>query len=379
MKIGVIRTSRKSNEKRVPIYPEHLPLIDSNLRKKLIFELNYGSDFGFSDDYFCQHQSNILSRDEILKSCDLLIIPKPVVSDLNQMTEGQILWGWMHCVQNEQITQSAIDNRLTLIAWEAMHHWSSSGNRIMHIFYKNNEIAGYAAVLHSLALLGLDGHYGPRRRVSVIGYGSVSRGAIYALQGRGFNNIHVYTRRKLHHVADQNPDVYYHHLDIDSDRRIYSVGNDGTKLPFIHSLAKSDIVCNGTLQDTDDPLLFVNDKEVHLLKPRSLIIDISCDEGMGFSFAKPTSFDHPIFTVGDNISYYSVDHTPTYLWNAASREISKAVLAYLPTIAQGEQVYIKNATIKNSIEIDNGYIKNKKILSFQNRKNKFPHAKATNK
>ena len=51
MKIGLIRTSLKENEKRLPIYPEHLPWIDNALRKDLFFETNYGEDYGFGDDY----------------------------------------------------------------------------------------------------------------------------------------------------------------------------------------------------------------------------------------------------------------------------------------------------------------------------------------
>jgi hypothetical protein len=32
------------------------------------------------------------------------------------MREGQIVWGWPHCVQDAEVTQLAIDRRLTLIA-----------------------------------------------------------------------------------------------------------------------------------------------------------------------------------------------------------------------------------------------------------------------
>jgi hypothetical protein len=102
----------------------------------------------------------------------MVILPKPVPADLASMHRGQVLFGWAHCVQQADMTQLAIDRQLTVIAWEAMNHWSPAGDKILHVFYKNNEIAGYAAVLHGLELLGIDGHYGPRRRVTVFGYGS---------------------------------------------------------------------------------------------------------------------------------------------------------------------------------------------------------------
>ena len=351
MKIGLIRTSLKENEKRLPIYPEHLPWIDNALRKDLFFETNYGEDYGFGDDYFLEHSAGVISRQELFNQCDILILPKPVAEDLTMMKEHQVLWGWPHCVQQREITQIAIDRKLTLIAWEAMHLWSQSNEKIMHVFYKNNEIAGYSSVLHMLELLGMDGHYGPRKKVIVLGYGSVSRGAIYALQGRGFNNIHVYTKRPTHLVTDQNPDVYYHHIIMDENGSIWVDDMGDSVHPFIDDLSEADIICNGVLQDTDNPLMFVNNDQVHQMKPRSVVIDISCDEGMGFSFARPTTFESPVFSVGDHITYYSVDHTPTYLWNAASREISKTVIQYLPIIIGGEEAWEKDTTVSKAIEL----------------------------
>jgi len=374
MKIGVIKTSKKENERRVPVYPEHLPWIDINIRQKLMFENNYGSDYGFPDSYFEDNGVVVALREEIFDKCDILILPKPVLSDLEAMKEHKVLWGWPHCVQQREITQPAIDKKLTLIAWEAMNLWSSNGDKLMHIFYKNNEIAGYASVLHILELLGMDGHYGPRRQVVVIGFGSVSRGAIYALQGRGFNNIHVYTCRRTHLVADQNPDVYYHHLNVDNPGQICVEDIDGSTHPFIEDLANADIICNGVIQNTDNPMIFVDDNELSRLKPRAIIADVSCDKGMGFSFARPTTFDEPIFTVGKGIIYYSVDHTPSYLWNAASREISRALLPFLPVLAGGPSEWDKNEIIRKAIEIRDGVVQNPKILSFQKRNQEYPHS-----
>jgi alanine dehydrogenase len=94
---------------------------------------------------------------------------------------------------------------------------------------------------------------------------------------------------------------------------------------------------------------------------------------MGFTFARPTSFADPVFEVGEKITYYSVDHVPSYLWNAASREISKAVLPYLGTVAAGERAWDSNVTIGKAIEIRDGVIRNPNILRFQLRSPEYPH------
>jgi len=373
MKIGIFKTSLMENERRVPIYPEHLRRFPESLRSQMLFETNYGNDYGFADDYFVNHGAAIADRNHLLSECDIVLLPKPMPADLDRMKPHQVVFGWAHCVQQKVVTQWAIDRRLTIIAWEAMHHWSEGGEKLLHIFYKNNEIAGYAAVLHSLQILGLDGHYGPRRRVVILGYGSVSRGAIYALQGRGFNNIHVFTQRSPHLVADQNPDVYYGQFYFGTGDILMAKGSDDKERPLIDELSDADIICNGILQDTNKPVMFVRAEDIQNLKPRSLIIDISCDEGMGFSFARPTTFADPIFQVGDQITYYSVDHTPTYLWNAASREISKALLPYLGIVAAGENTWETNTTIRRAVEIRDGEIQNPNILSFQKRQSSYPH------
>lgn len=364
----------KENERRVPIYPEHLPFFPASLRSQMTFESSYGSDYGYEDDYFLNQGAKTGKRSFLLKESDIVVLPKPVPDDLAHMKAGAVLFGWAHCVQQQAITQAAIDRRLTVIAWEAMHHWGGAGERVLHIFHKNNEIAGYAAILHVLHLLGLDGHYGPRRKVVVLGYGSVSRGAIYALQGRGFNNIHIFTRREPHLVANQNPDTYYGQYYYDSVGEIFVQDSDMRRRPLREELAEADIICNGILQDTNEPTMFLKHNEVHYLRPRSIIIDISCDLGMGFPFARPTSFSNPVFQVGDQITYYSVDHTPAYLWNAASREISKALLPFLGVVASSDLVWGTNETIRRAIEIREGVIMNHNILSFQHRGFQYPHA-----
>lgn len=51
--------------------------------------------------------------------------------------------------KDETLTQLSIDRRLTLIAWEAMHHWMTEGT-FVHVFHKNNELANCCSVLHAL-------------------------------------------------------------------------------------------------------------------------------------------------------------------------------------------------------------------------------------
>lgn len=95
---------------------------------------------------------------------------------------------------------------------------------------------------------------------------------------------------------------------------------------------------------------------------------------MGFSWARPTSFSEPTFLIGHNINYYGVDHSPSYLWNSATWEISEALLPYLRTLLTGAVPWDANETVRRAIEIRDGVIQNPNILSFQSRSPDYPHA-----
>ena len=116
----------------------------------------------------------------------------------------------------------------------------------------------------------------------------------------------------------------------------------------------------------------MTEAESDCLKPNSLIVDVSCDEGMGFFFAKPTTFQQPMFQY-KSIDYYAVDHTPSYLWESATRSISAALIVYLSTVLGGRDGWQKNETIRHAINIEDGVIKNPAILSFQHRHLSYPH------
>jgi alanine dehydrogenase len=83
-----------------------------------------------------------------------------------------------------------------------------------------------------------------------------------------------------------------------------------------------------------------------------------------------------MFTVGDNLHYYAVDHSPSYLWNSATWEISDALLRYLPIVMAGPQAWDGDETIRRAIEIRDGRVQNPRILSFQHRTDTYPYGPA---
>jgi alanine dehydrogenase len=375
LSVGVVATSRKPDERRLPIHPAHLERIDADLRGRIFVERGYGERFGVSDDGLAAQVGGLRSREELFEECDVVILAKPLAEDLRAMPHGKVLWGWPHCVQDEVITQLAIDRRLTILAWEAMNHWTSEGNFGLHVFHKNNELAGYCSVLHALQLIGTTGAYGRRLRAAVISFGATARGAVTALFALGVHDVTVLTHRSVSAVASPMAParLVHYERDLEHPGRTLALNSSG-RGSVAEFLSQHDIVVNCILQDTDEPLMFVTCDELELFTPGSLFVDVSCDEGMGFEWARPTSFAEPMFTVGHDVSYYAVDHSPSHLWNSATWEISEALIPFLATVMSGRDAWDADQTIGRAIEIRDGVVQNPRILSFQHRSATFPHA-----
>jgi alanine dehydrogenase len=374
LKLGVLSRSRKENEHRLPIHPLHFERIDADLRQRIYLERGYGERFGVADERLAPYVAGLRTRAELIADCEVVLLPKPMAPDVAELRDGQVLWGWPHCVQNTEITQLAIDQRLTLIAFEAMNHWSADGGFSLHVFHKNNELAGYCSVLHAMQLIGITGDYGRRLRAAVLGFGATGRGAVTALKAHGVHEVDILTNRGVTAVASPIHSARILHFEHDPGDRSHSHAlRNGKRVPLAPFLAEYDIVVNCVLQKPSTPLTFVTQAELAAFAPGSLIVDVSCDEEMGFSWARPTSFTEPMFTVGENVHYYGVDHSPSLLWDSASWEISEAVLPYLRTVLTGPSAWDADRTIRRAIEIRDGVVQNPDVLSFQHRSPHYPH------
>ncbi len=377
LRLGVIAHTSKENERRLPIHPDHLDRIDPDLRSHIYLEQGYGADFGVDDAELSAHVAGLRSRESLIADCDVILLTKPDARDLAELRPGQVLWGWPHCVQDRELTQQAIDRRLTLIAFEAMNLWSRDGAYRLHVFHKNNEMAGCCSVLHALAIIGTTGTYGRRLRAAVLGFGATARGAVTALNAHGVHDIDILTNRNVTEVASPIHSariIQFDHDTHNADGPASVAHTDSGPVPLADFLAEHDVVVNCVLQDPNAPLTFLDLDDLAAFRPGSLIVDVSCDVAMGFSWAEPTSFAHPAITVGDNITYYAVDHSPSYLWNSATWEISEALIPHLRPVLAGREAWEANQTVRRAIEILDGTVRNPDILTFQHRRPEHPHA-----
>ena len=372
--LGVIGTSAKENEHRLPLHPEHLALLDPDIRGQITLEHGYGQKFGVPDDELSAVVAGFASREEILAGSDVVLLPKPQHADVAAMGAGQVLWGWPHCVQDPVLTQIAIDGELTLIAFEAMNHWTRDGNVGLHVFHKNNELAGYCSVLQALQLTGSTGDYGRRLSAVVMGFGATARGAVTALNAHGVHDVRVLTTRGVAAVGSPIHSVRILQFDHDPEEpHLSQVITERGRVPVASFLAENDIVVNCTFQDTAAPLTYLTTEDLPAFRPGSLIVDVSCDEGDGLQLGPPHDLrraDVPGRQPGRLLRRRSQPVVPVELRDLGEQPGPDPVPAAGPG---GAGVVGSDETLRRATEIRNGRVVNPDILAFQGRSAVHPH------
>ncbi len=315
--VGFIK-SHKENEKRVAIVLEDIDLIQN--KDMLYFEEGYYAEYNISDDDLRAKGVKVVSREEILKK-DIICDPKAGDGDyLTLLQPNTTVFGWIHAVQNRNITDKFINNQLTAIAWEDMYE----GGR--HTFWRNNELAGEAAIFHAYSIYGKLPY---ETSVALIGRGNIARGAMTTLVSLGAK-VEVYDRRMEELLRKE--------------------------------LHKYDVIVNGILWDTNRADHIIYKEDLKRMKRDSMIIDISCDRAGGIETSIPTTIEDPVYYI-DNVLHYAVDHTPTILYKSASKSISTEVVKYLDYIITDSL----NETLTDALVINQGTIIDQRINQFQNR------------
>src|SRR5947209_18027499 len=108
LSLGVVGTSLKPDERRLPIHPAHLGRIDEGLRRRMLFEHGYGERFGISDAEIGRQVGGMRSREELLGESDVVVLAKPLADDLLGMEPGTVLLVWVHAVQCVAIVVGAV-------------------------------------------------------------------------------------------------------------------------------------------------------------------------------------------------------------------------------------------------------------------------------
>lgn len=309
--------SKKENENRRALVPGDITNIKH--AEMLYLEKGYGNVLGYSDADYESCGVNMTTREQVL-ACDVVCDPKIGDAEYLGQLKNQTIFGWVHLVQNRDITDKVLGGRLTAYVWEDMF---CEGR---HSFYRNNEMAGEAAIMHAFQCYGEMPY---NTDVALIGRGNVARGAMRILTCLGAR-VTVYDRR-MEKLLRQEIGQYH-------------------------------VIVNALLWDTyrNDHIIYRDD--LKRMRKNSLIIDVSCDKNGAIETSIPTTLENPIYMV-DGVMHYVVDHTPTLFYKTASAGISAEVCKYADELVEDKP----GKVLMDALAVENGIIRDSRIIDFQKR------------
>ena len=137
--IGFVMSS-KENERRRALSPAHV----TRLRhaSHLHFETGYGAVLGADDADYVAVGARCVPRNDAWACSAVCCVKAPTVADRELLSGGQTIFGWLHAVQNRDVTDMLVEGGMTGIAWEEMV--AADG----YIRRGNRQLTGEAGVPH---------------------------------------------------------------------------------------------------------------------------------------------------------------------------------------------------------------------------------------
>lgn len=326
MIIGIPR-SRLADEHRVALPPRAVAELTARGHAVHV-EVRAGLGAGFTDEQYEQAGARIAhSSEEIWGRADLLAkVGKPVPEEYPLVREGQIIASVMNLAAAErELIDLLLERRCLALDFVTIQQ--DNGN--LPVLRPLSQIAGRMVPQIAARYLQTD-HGGlgillggapavPPAEVVVIGAGTVGRNAVRACVGAG-------ARVTL----------------LDSDfGRISELDwtFPGQVTTFLASeatirkaLSYADVVVGAVLIPGARTPHLVTREMMGLLREKSLVIDISVDQGGCFATSRPTRLSDPTYVV-DGVTHFCVPNLPSLVARSASYALGGAILPYVAAIA----------------------------------------------
>ncbi len=327
MNIGVVK-ERSEFESRVALTPAAVETLVSN-GDTVYVEADAGKASGFHDqDYQDVGAQIVYDRAEVYGRSDIAAKVSPVKeSDYGLLRSEQILMCSQHlAVAQKNTVLTLLDKKITAVGVELIE--DETGN--LPVVTPMSEIAGQLSVILASSYLAsqrggrgilLGGIPGvPPANIVILGAGTVGKHAAIAGRGLGAEIVVLDNDvKKLREVAQSG------------------IPKMVTGFANIHNLKKAvafaDVLIGAVLIHGGERAPHIVTREmVKSMKPRSVIIDISIDQGGCVETSRPTDLTAPTF-IEEDVIHYCVPNIPSKVARTASHAMANALLPYIAAIS----------------------------------------------
>lgn len=314
-------------ENRICLTPDAIALLVTHGHEVWV-ETKAGLGSKFTDKQYSEAGAKIVySPQEVYKADIVLKIEPPTLAEMEYFKPGQILISALQLGHlQKQFIDALLQKRVTSLAWEFIEDKVGG----MPIIRTISEIAGstvmliaaeYLSSIHDGKGIILGGITGvPPTKVVIIGAGTVAEYAARAALSLGaeiqvFDN-HLYKLRRIKHTLGH---------------QFYTSTIDTVTLG--HSLTTADVVIGALRAEKGKARHVVSEEMVSRMKPNSLIIDLSIDQGGCIATSEITTHAKPIFRKYEVI-HYCVPNVASRVAHTATTALSNI---FTPTILRAAE------------------------------------------
>jgi alanine dehydrogenase len=314
-------------ENRISLTPDAVALLVNNGHEVWV-EAKAGIGSKFTDKQYSDAGAKIVSSaQEVYKADVILKIEPPTLEEIEYMHQGQSLISALQLGHLKvECVQALLKKKITALAYEFIEDKVGG----MPIIRAMSEIAGSSVLLIASEYLStsnngkgviLGGITGvPPTKVVVIGAGTIAEYAVRAALGLGadvqvFDN-HLYKLRRIKHLLGQQ--IYTSTIDT---------------ITLSETLKSADVVIGALRAEKGRARHVITEEMVTQMKPDSLIIDLSIDQGGCVETSEITTLSKPIFRK-HGVIHYCVPNVASRVAHTATNALSNI---FTPTILRAAE------------------------------------------
>ncbi len=341
----------KPGEKRVAMTPQGVDGLVSH-HHRVLFERGAGEGSGFSDQEYEKAGAILIeSAREIWNGADLIVkVKEPQEQEFLLLRPGQILFTFLHLAASEVLTKALLTSRIVGIGYETVQERDGS----LPLLRPMSEIAGRASILaggmclearhggRGVLLCGASGV--PPAKVVILGAGVVGANACKVAVGMG-------ARVSLFDVRPER--LSYLH-DITQGHITTFISN---RMTISEEISDADLVIGAVLIPGAQAPKLVTRQMLSRMRPGSVIVDVSVDQGGCFETARPTTHEHPTY-IEEGVVHYCVANIPGAYPRTSTFALTNATFPYILQIGDYgyEKALAENEALRKGLNLIDGKI-----------------------
>ncbi|TCP51921.1 L-alanine dehydrogenase [Tamaricihabitans halophyticus] len=278
------------------------------------------------EEYLAAGAKMLATAEDVWAEGEMVLkVKEPIAAEYPNLRADQVLFTYLHLAADEALTRRLLDAGTTAVAYETVQLPDGK----LPLLAPMSEVAGrLAPQVGAFALLRPSGGRGllpagvpgvSPARVVVIGGGVAGVNAARIALGLGSDVV----------VLDTNIERL-RQIDSEFGGRVRTLASN--KLNLEQAVLDADMVIGAVLVAGARAPKLVSNELVERMKPGSVLVDISIDQGGCFADSRPTTHDEPTYRVHDSV-FYCVANMPGAVPSTSTYALTNVTLPYAVALA----------------------------------------------